>query len=695
MLTEPEGYRLLDSCGIPVPPHRLVASAADARAAAGEMGYPVVMKVVSPEIVHKSDVGGVIPGVEGPGEAEEAFRTIMRNSAARAPRAAVTGVIVEKQMPAGLEVLIGGKTDPSFGRVVTFGLGGKLVEHLEDVSIRVLPITDDEIREMIREIEGYRLISGYRGEPPKDEEALVRVIAAMARTFAENPGIREFDLNPVIVYEKGASVVDARIIVGDAAGVGTARESVGAPPDLFFPKSIAVIGASASPNKVGYSVLRNLLSFPGSLYPVNPVRSEIFGRKVYPSVTEIPGPVDWAVIAVPARFVPGVMEECGKKGVRLAIIVTAGFRETGGAGAELEERVAAIARRYGTRIIGPNCLGVMMPHMGINATFDPVSPKPGDVAFISQSGAVITTVVDWSLPEEFGFSSVISVGNQADLGFEHYLRFAEQDRMTRSITLYIEEIQDGRGFMQMAREVVGRKPVVAVKSGSSRKGRAAASSHTGSLAGSYDVYVAAFRQAGMIPVRSLRDAFNLAELLAFGGYPQGGRAIAVTSAGGFAVLASDYAETHGVEMVDLPDDVLRELDAFLPPFWNHANPLDILGDADAARFAALFDVLIRHQDFWDIAFVIAVPTTLIDPAHVANEIVRFSRNTGKMVVGCMLGGDSIRSGLRVLRTCRVPNFEELEDAFKAVGSILAIRTARAAGERPVPVRDDRCSGARE
>ena len=180
----------------------------------------------------------------------------------------------------------------------------------------------------------------------------------------------------------------------------------------------------------------------------------------------------------------------------------------------------------------------------------------------------------------------------------------------------------------------------------------------------------------MIPARSLRDAFNLAELLASEGYPKGRRAIAVTSAGGFAVLASDYAEAYGVDMVDLPDDVLRELNAFLPPFWNHSNPMDILGDADATRFAALFDVLIRHQDFWDIAFVIAVPTTLVDPAHVANEIVRFSRNTEKMVVGCMLGGDSIRSGLRILRGSRIPNFEELEDAFKAVGGILEVRAVR-------------------
>lgn len=679
MLTEFEGYQLLESWGVPVPPHTLVSSAMEAREAAGRIGYPVVMKVISPQIVHKSDVGGVITGIETPGAAEEAFRTIMRNSAANAPEATITGIIVERQMPGGVEVLIGGKTDPTFGKVITFGLGGKLVELLKDVSIRVLPVGEDEIRSMIREIRGYSLIHGYRGEPPKDEDALVNLIAAMARKFVEIPEIREFDLNPVILYERGASVVDARIIVGEATGEEAPRRpgtDLETPSDIFYPDSIAVIGASASPNKVGYSVLRNLLSFPGKLYPVNPSRTEIFGRKAYPSVKEIPGPVDWAVIAVPARIIPEVMEECGEKGVRLAIIVAAGFREIGDEGAALEERVTAIARRHGIRIVGPNCLGVMMPHMGINATFDPVSPRPGDVAFISQSGAIITTVVDWSLPSDFGFSTVISVGNQADLGFEHYLRFAEQDDMTRSITLYIEEILDGPGFMEIVREITPRKPVVAVKSGSSRKGQATASSHTGSLAGSYEVYIAAFRQAGVIPARSLREAFNLAELLASEGYPRGNRAIAVTSAGGFAVLASDYAEAYGVDMVEIPEEVLQELNAFLPPYWNHTNPMDILGDADATRFAALFDVLIRHQEFWDIAFVIAVPTTTVDPTHVANEIVRFSRNTSKMVVGCMLGGDSIKSGLRVLRGARIPNFEELEDAFKAVGNILDGRMVR-------------------
>jgi acyl-CoA synthetase (NDP forming) len=330
LLNEAEGYDLLHSCGIPVPPHQLVKGASDARAAAESIGYPVVMKVISPQIIHKSDVGGVVTGIEGPDDAEEAFHTIMQNSVTHAPEATVTGIIVEKQMPPGLEVLIGGKTDPSFGKVITFGLGGKLVELLKDVSIRTLPVTEDEIRAMIREIQGYRLIQGYRGESPKDEEALVQIIAKMAREFSEDPRVKEFDLNPVIVYERGVRVVDARIIIEDIIETETTQIRVKASPDIFYPKSIAVVGASSSPSKVGYAVFRNLLSFPGNLYPVNPTRTELFGRKVYPSVKDIPDPVDWAVIVVPAHLVPEVMEDCGENGVRLAVIITAGFREIGG-----------------------------------------------------------------------------------------------------------------------------------------------------------------------------------------------------------------------------------------------------------------------------------------------------------------------------------------------------------------------------
>ena len=481
--------------------------------------------------------------------------------------------------------------------------------------------------------------------------------------------VTEFDLNPVFLYEKGTSVVDARIYVTDETSVPQPPQKKPLPPGILDIKSIALVGASPEPNKVGYAVLRNLLSFPGQLYPVNPKHQTILGRTVYPSLSAIPDKVDVAVIAVPARTVPLVVEEAGKKGILFVIIISSGFRESGEAGKDLERRVLLIAEKYGIRIMGPNCLGLMLPLQGINTTFDPISPKPGSIAFISQSGAIISTIVDWSLPEEIGFSAVISVGNQADLSFEDFLTYAGDDPATRAVILYIEEIPDGRRFMEIARGVTPEKPVVAIKSGSSRIGQMTAASHTGSLAGSYEVYQAAFWQSGIIPVRSMREAFQTAELLSSEGYPNGIRAIVISNAGGFAVLSSDYAEQFGIELVDLPDFIIRELDLILPPDWNRRNPIDMVGDASADRFARTFDVMIKNQDLWDIAFIIAVPSAISDPIRVANELVRFSKNTHRMIVGCMIGGDSMKTPLRILHDSGIPNFPDLEDAFKAVGNI--------------------------
>ena len=319
--------------------------------------------------------------------------------------------------------------------------------------------------------------------------------------------------------------------------------------------------------------------------------------------------------------------------------------------------------------MGPNCLGLMLPHQGINTTFDPISPKPGKIAFISQSGAIISTIVDWSLPEEIGFSAVISIGNQADLSFEDFLVYAGDDPHTRAIILYIEEIKNGKRFMEIASGITAKKPVVAIKSGSSRIGQLTAASHTGSLSGSFEVYQAAFWESGIIPVRSMREAFQTAELLSSEGYPKGIRAIVISNAGGFAVLSSDYAEMFGIELVDFPQAILTELDAILPADWNRRNPVDMVGDASADRFARTFDVMIKNQDLWDIAFVISVPSAISDPVRVANELVRFSKSTHKMIVGCMIGGDSMKTPLRILRDAGIPNFPDLEDAFKAVGNI--------------------------
>jgi acetyl coenzyme A synthetase (ADP forming)-like protein len=669
LIKEDEGYELLKTCGISVPRYAIARSPSEAAAVSDQIGYPVVLKVISPQIVHKSDAGGVMVNIGSAAKAREAYDAIKKSVSEFNPSAVIEGIMVEQQLPPGLELIIGGKTDPAFGKVLTIGIGGTLVELLRDTATRVLPVDRNEIEVMVHDLRAYPLIVGFRKEPARDKEALIGIIESVARLFAMRPDLVEFDINPMILYEQGACAVDARFYVSDHVTPEIPLPVKQAISGLFRPKSIAVVGASPEPNKVGYAIVRNLLSFPGSLYPVNPRHAMIIGRKAYPTLESIPGPVDMAVVAVPAKTVPQIIEEAGTKGIPLVVIISSGFRESGAEGKILEEQVLAIANRYGIRIMGPNCLGLMLPLQGINTTFDPVSPKPGKIAFISQSGAIISTIVDWSLPEEIGFSAVISVGNQADLTFEDFIQYAGADPATKAIILYIEQIHDGKRFMDMVRAITPAKPIVAIKSGSSKIGKKAASSHTGSLTGSNEVYLAAFRQTGVMPVQSIREAFQAAELLSSEGYPKGMRAVVITNAGGFAVLSSDYAERFGIDLIRFSSTLIAELDAVLPADWSRANPIDMVGDSSADRFARTFDIMIKNQDLWDIAFVVAVPSAISDPLRVATELVRFSKHTHKMIVGCMIGGDSMKTPLRILRDADIPNFPDLEDAFRTVGNI--------------------------
>jgi acetyl coenzyme A synthetase (ADP forming)-like protein len=675
MLSEDEGYQLLSEFGMPVPGFELVKTVEEALEAAGRIGYPVVLKIRSPQIIHKSDVGGVIRHITSDEELRERFEKIFDNVRRNVPDATIEGIIVESEQKPGLELFIGGKTDPAFGRVISFGIGGTGIELFNDFSLRILPISREEIPRIIREIRGYPLIEGYRGAPPRDEMSLVHCIERAIAMFESDAGVEEFDINPLILYEEGACAVDARIYCRSNP-VHPSEQKEDFDFSLLRPETIAVIGASTDPKKIGYAIFRNLLTFPGKLYPVNPAHDEILGKKAFPTVAAILEPIDLAVIAVPAHLVPRILSEVAERGTRLVIIISSGFREMGSEGAELERKILAIARKSGIRIIGPNCLGVVLPHQSINTTFDPTSPRKGHIAFISQSGAIITTIIDWSVPEEIGFSAVISVGNQIDLDFIDFLRFAGLDDQTRAIILYIEEIKDGRPFLDIVREITRVKPVIILKAGSSFLGKKAASSHTGALAGDFEVYKAAFRQAGAITVRSLREAFDVAELLVSEGYPKGNRSLVITTGGGFAVLVSDYADQFGVDLPPLPPGLLSALDSFLPPFWNRSNPMDIIGDGGADRYARVFDVMTRYQDFWDIAIIVAIPSAVLDPTILAQEIARFSRHTDKMIIGCLLGGDTMKGGKRVLRHHHIPNYENLESAFRAVSRSLPATTHR-------------------
>jgi len=674
MLSEAEGYQMLRDFGVPAPKFEIVKSAEDAAKAGARIGFPVVMKIISPQIVHKSDAGGVIVGVTGKDAARDAYKKIVESAKAYNPDAVIEGIIVEEMANPGLELILGGKTDPAFGKVITFGMGGTLVELMKDVTLRILPVDEEDIRTMVKEINAYPLISGYRGMKPKDEETLVEIIRNVAKFFEENENVKEFDINPLRLYEEGACAVDARVIIDDDYKPEAAPERKPVPPEYFNPRSVAVIGASSDPKKMGYAVMHNLLHFPGQIYPVNNKRSEVQGLKAYPTVSAIPNPVDLAVITVPGTHVPKVMQECGEKGIPLVVVITAGFKETGEDGKALEDRMLEIARSYNIRIVGPNCLGLIIPPRGLDTTYVHQSPNPGGIAFISQSGAIINTVVDWSLKHDIGFSAVFSVGNQSDLDFIDYLRFVEQDKNTKAVIIYVEQLPNGREFMEVVSEITKKKPVVAIKSGSSAKGQEAASSHTGSLSGSYEVYMEAFRKSGVIPVRALRGAFEEAELLAAPASPteklKGTRAVVITNAGGFAVLSSDYADMYGINIIDLPQEILDELNEFLPDYWSHANPLDLLGDASDKRFSQVFDVLAKHSDQWDLAFVIGFPNLVLDSEVFAQTIADFSDKTDNPVIGTLLGGECMDAGIKLLKEKGIPNFDELEQTYKVVGRVV-------------------------
>ncbi|MDD1706010.1 MAG: acetate--CoA ligase family protein, partial [Methanoregulaceae archaeon] len=342
MLSEAEGYRILGDSGIPVPDHEVVSDIREATAAAARIGYPVVLKVVSPAIIHKSDAGGVRTGIDTPDRLAEAYSSIVESIKNNYPDAPITGIIIEKELPPGLELFIGGKTDPAFGRVISCGLGGTTIELFRDFSLRVLPVSRGQLERMVQELQSYPLIRGYRGKPALDEGQLITCLENAVRMFEEGK-ITEFDINPLILYEHGACAVDARIYRG-TSDICIPRAELASDPDLFHPKSIAVVGASADPKKIGYAIFRNLLSFPGILYPVNPNHDEVLGRQAYRCIADIPGEVDTAVIAVPSALVPGVMEELAAHGTRLAIVISSGFREMGREGREREEKILDTAR---------------------------------------------------------------------------------------------------------------------------------------------------------------------------------------------------------------------------------------------------------------------------------------------------------------------------------------------------------------
>jgi acetyltransferase len=445
------------------------------------------------------------------------------------------------------------------------------------------------------------------------------------------------------------------------------RNQKNLPLDVFFsPKTVAVIGATETANSVGRTVLWNLVTSPfgGTVYPVNPKRPSVLGVKAYKSISDIPEQVDLAVIVTPPPSIPGIIRECGENGVRGAIVISAGFKEIGPEGAELERQLLKEAQDAGIRVIGPNCLGVMSPLSGMNATFATTIARPGSVGFISQSGALCTAVLDWSLKEMVGFSAFVSVGSMVDVGWGDLIYYLGNDPRTKSIVIYMESIGNARSFLSAAREVALNKPIIVIKPGRSAAAAKAAASHTGSLTGSDEVLEAAFRRSGVLRVNNIADLFYMAEVLSKQPSPKGPRLTIVTNAGGPGVLATDALIMGGGELAELTPETMEAYNAVLPATWSHNNPVDIIGDASPERYAKALEIAAKDPHS-DGILVILTPQAMTDPTRIAEQLKPLARQEGKPLLASWMGGVDVAAGEEILNRANIPTFPYPDTAARA------------------------------
>ncbi|GAA1114505.1 acetate--CoA ligase family protein [Kribbella jejuensis] len=625
-LSAPEAKLVADAYGIPTPGEGLATTADGAAGLAAEIGFPVVLKIVSPDILHKTDAGGVVVGVDSEDAARQAYQQIVDNAMAYEPGAEIVGVQVQKMLVTGgdvQEVIVGAVTDPTFGKVVAFGLGGVLVEVLKDVTFRLAPLTADEARAMVDGIEAREMLEGVRGARPVDKQFVGELIKRVSDLVTDFPEFAEVDLNPVLAGPDGATAVDFRIIVDAEAAKPVERYSqeqiLTAMTRIMKPRAVAVIGASNEDGKIGNSVMKNLVNggYAGDIYPVNPRGGEVLGLKAFPSVLDVPGDVDVAVFAVPAKFVGAALEQCGQKGVAGAILIPSGFAETGEQ--ELQDEVVAIARKHNVRILGPNIYGYYYLPESLCATFCTPYDVRGSVALSSQSGGIGMAILGFSRSSRMGVSAIVGVGNKADIDEDDLLTFFESDDNTNLIAMHLEDLKDGRAFAETAARVSKRKPVVVLKAGRTSLGARAASSHTGALAGNDKVYDDILKQSGVVRAPGLNEMLQYARGIPLLPTPKGENVVIITGAGGSGVLLSDACADAGLTLMDIPDDLDAAFREFIPPFGAAGNPVDITGGEPPSTYRNTIALGLSDERIH--ALILGYWHTIVTPPMVFAELV--------------------------------------------------------------------------
>jgi acetyl coenzyme A synthetase (ADP forming)-like protein len=663
-LTAPEGKIVCDAYGIPVPKEGVAISAAEAVKLAGGVGFPVVLKIVSPEILHKTEAGGVLVGVKSADEVQKGFDTIVANAKKYDAKATILGVQVQQMLAGGQEVIIGAVTDPSFGKLVAFGLGGILVEVLKDITFRLAPASREDALSMLDGIAAAAILMGVRGADPVNRDALATVIENVSQLISDFPEIAEMDLNPVFATKAGAIAADVRIVVDFTPAVPWYRPSrqdiVRQMNRIMKPDAVAVIGASSEEGKIGNSVMKNLINggYQGAIYPIHPKADEIMGRKAYKSVKDVPGTIDIAVFAIPAKFVAQALVEVGEKKIAGAVLIPSGFAETGNVAGQ--EELVAIARKYDIRLMGPNIYGFYYTPKNLCATFCTAYDVKGKAALSSQSGGIGMAIIGFSRSAKMGVSAIVGLGNKSDIDEDDLLTFFEQDDNTEIIAQHCEDLKDGRAFAEAAKRVSKKKPVVVLKAGRTSMGARAASSHTGALAGNDKIYEDVFRQSGVIRARSLRDLLEFARGIPKLPTPKGENVVIITGAGGSGVLLSDACVDNGLSLMAMPADLDAAFRKFIPPFGAAGNPVDITGGEPPKTYQNT--VRLGLEDPRIHALILGYWHTIVTPpmvfARIIVEVVEEMRAKGiaKPVVASLAGDVEVEEAAEYLYDHGIPAY---------------------------------------
>ena len=595
-LTEAEAKVVLKHYRVPVVEEKIINNINELSVVAQEMSYPVVLKGLGSRLTHKTERGLVKLNIAIP-EDLRAAAIYIKDAAGDD----LEGFLLQPMLEGKREFVAGLFFDAQFGPVIMFGLGGIFTEAIEDVVFRLAPLDEEEARRMISAVRAKKLLGDFRGEKVPDNDALVRVLTGLSEMAVSIPEIKEIDINPLLVSPDGrVTAVDALIVLGERSPQKITHVPVEpiAIAKLFYPGSIAFIGASSELSKWGQLIFTNVVAgnYSGKVYLVNPKGGEIAGRKVFKTVTEIPGPVDLAVITIPAVKVLPVINELKQKGIKNVLLISSGFGETGAEGKALEEELVRKAREAGILILGPNTMGICNPHCSLYCTGTHVRPKPGDTVLVAQSGNLGTQLLAFAEKEGLGIRAFSGSGNEAMITIEDYLDGFEVDDMTKTVVMYIESIKNGRRFFESARRVGRKKPVIALKGGRTQAGAHAAASHTGALASNTRVFDAVCEQAGIIQASQSMELLDLSAAFSSLPLPYGNRVAILTLGGGWGVVASDLCAENGLIVPPLSKEIVQKINGLLPPFWSHANPVDLVAEMNTDIHMAIIEELLQWEE---------------------------------------------------------------------------------------------------